>query len=47
MHPVVLGAGLPIFTSVELPMDLELVEAKSFPGGIVAHVYSKQVFLKN
>ncbi len=40
-HPVVLGKGLPIFTSVELPMDLKLVEAKSFPGGIVARVYSK------
>ena len=41
MHPVVLGAGMPIFSSVELPMDLKLIEAKSFPGGIVAHVYSK------
>ena len=41
MHPVVLGAGLPIFTSVEFQIDLKLIEAKSFPGGIVAHVYSK------
>jgi dihydrofolate reductase len=41
VHPVVLGAGMPIFNSLELPMDLKLVEAKSFPGGIVAHVYSK------
>ncbi len=40
-HPLVLGKGLPIFSSVELPMDLELLEAKSFPGGIVARVYSK------
>jgi len=40
-HPVVLGAGLPIFNNVQLPMDLKLVESKSFPGGIVAHVYSK------
>jgi dihydrofolate reductase len=40
-HPVVLGAGLPIFTNVQHPMDLKLVEAKSFPGGIVARVYSK------
>ncbi len=40
-HPVVLGKGLPIFSSVEFPMDLKLVEAKSFPGGIVARVYSK------
>jgi dihydrofolate reductase len=41
MHPVVLGAGLPIFSNVQIPMDLKLVETKSFPGGIVAHVYSK------
>ncbi len=41
IHPVVLGAGMPIFSSVELPMDLKLIEVKSFPGGIVAHVYNK------
>lgn len=41
MHPVVLGTGMPIFNSVQFPMDLKLIEAKSFPGGIVAHVYSK------
>ena len=40
-HPVLLGKGLPIFSSIELPTDLKLLEAKSFPGGIVAHVYSK------
>lgn len=41
MHPVLLGKGLPVFSSIELPTDLKLLEAKSFPGGIVAHVYSK------
>ena len=41
MHPVVLGTGMPIFSNVEHPLDLKLTEAKSFPGGIVAHVYSK------
>jgi dihydrofolate reductase len=40
-HPVILGKGMPIFTSVETPMDMKLVETKSFPGGIVARVYSK------
>ncbi len=40
-HPVVLGAGLPIFNGVKLPMDLKLVEVKAFPKGIVAHIYSK------
>jgi dihydrofolate reductase len=40
-HPIVLGKGLPIFTDVESAMDMELLETKSFPGGIVARVYSK------
>lgn len=39
IHPVVLGAGLPIFDGVARPTDLKLVEAKAFPGGIVAHTY--------
>jgi dihydrofolate reductase len=38
-HPVSLGAGLPIFTSLE-PMYLKLVEVKVFPKGIVAKTYS-------
>lgn len=40
-HPVVLGKGQPIFSDVEFPFDLKLIETKSFPGGIVARVYSK------
>lgn len=39
IHPVVLGAGLQIFTDLTNPLDLKLVTAKAFPGGIVAHVY--------
>lgn len=38
-HPVVLGNGLPIFTGIDKPLDLKLVDAKSFPGGIVVHTY--------
>ncbi len=38
-HPVILGKGLPIFSNVEFPVDLQLIETKAFPGGIVAHVY--------
>ncbi|MBV7532458.1 dihydrofolate reductase family protein [Chitinophaga sp. sic0106] len=38
-HPVVLGKGLPIFQEVAQPTDLKLAEVKSFPGGIVAHIY--------
>jgi len=36
VHPVALGRGLPIF---ERPLDLALVETRSFPKGVVAHVY--------
>lgn len=38
-HPVVLGKGLTIFNDVLQPMDLTLVDVKSFPGGIVARTY--------
>lgn len=38
-HPVVLGEGLSIFDGLPRPIDLKLMEARSFPGGIVAHVY--------
>jgi len=38
-HPVVLGAGLPIFTVLAKPLDLKLVDAKDFPGGIVVRTY--------
>jgi dihydrofolate reductase len=38
-HPLVLGEGLAIFNGVIQPLDLKLVNAKAFPGGIVAHTY--------
>jgi dihydrofolate reductase len=38
-HPVILGAGLPIFTGIVKPVDLKLVDVKAFPGGAVAHTY--------
>lgn len=37
--PVVLGEGLPIFTKVGEPLQLQLVESISFPKGAVAQVY--------
>ena len=40
IHPVILGTGLPIFTGLKLPLYLNLIEAKAFPKGIVAHTYS-------
>jgi len=39
IHPVVLGAGLPIFSSLAQPFDLKLLAVKDFPGGIVVHTY--------
>ncbi len=42
IHPVMLGTGLPIFTRVKALRYLELVEARRFPKGAVAHVYKRQ-----
>jgi len=39
IHPVVLGGGQAIFTGLPKPLDLKLVTAKDFPGGIVVHIY--------
>lgn len=39
IHPVVLGQGLTIFKNVAKPLDLKLVDVKSFPGGIVVQTY--------
>lgn len=39
IHPVVLGRGLPLFSRLAKPLDLQLTDAKTFPGGAVAHVY--------
>jgi dihydrofolate reductase len=39
IHPVVLGAGEPIFNGLSKPLDLKLVAAKVFDGGIVVHTY--------
>jgi dihydrofolate reductase len=38
-HPVVLGAGLPLFSAIDKPVDLKLVSVTSFQSGAVAHVY--------
>jgi dihydrofolate reductase len=38
-HPVALGRGLPLFSSLARPMDLRLVSATPFPSGAAAHVY--------
>jgi len=40
IHPVVLGAGQPIFNGLAKPHYLKLTDVKAFPGGVVVHTYS-------
>jgi dihydrofolate reductase len=42
VHPVALGRGLPLFSGLSAPIDLQLIEDKRFPCGTVAHVYRRQ-----
>jgi dihydrofolate reductase len=39
IHPLVMGSGLPIFNGVADQLQLKLADVKSFPGGIVVHIY--------
>lgn len=39
VHPVVLGGGTPLFPRTEEQVDLELVESRTFRGGVVALRY--------
>jgi dihydrofolate reductase len=38
-HPVILGAGLPIFIGLSDPLYLKLVDVKVFPKGAIARTY--------
>jgi dihydrofolate reductase len=38
-HPVVIGAGLPIFSDLATPSYLKLVNVKAFPKGVIVHTY--------
>jgi dihydrofolate reductase len=40
IHPVVLGRGLPLFSTLPRQQSLKLMAARAFPGGAVAHSYS-------
>jgi len=42
VHPVVLGRGLPVFSELSAPSDLQLTDVQRFAGGAVAHVYRKR-----
>lgn len=39
VHPVALGAGLPLFAELPEPMHLKLVSTSIFASGVATHVY--------
>lgn len=39
-HPTVLGFGRPLFDDYDLPIDLDLLEQKSFASGVTMHRYT-------
>jgi dihydrofolate reductase len=39
IQPAALGAGLPLFKDLPAPLQLELVEARTFSTGVAIHVY--------
>lgn len=39
-HPVLVGGGKPFFTGLDGRVDLELVETRGFPGGVVLNRYA-------
>lgn len=39
IHPVALGSGLPLSSTLPKPLDLRLVNATAFPSGAAAHLY--------
>lgn len=39
VHPVALGAGLPLFSGLRQPIDLRLVSSTAFASGVVGAVY--------
>jgi dihydrofolate reductase len=39
-HPVVLGAGRPLFDALDRPLELDLLEQRSFDQGVTMHRYA-------
>jgi len=39
-HPSILGFGRPLFDDYDLPIDLELLEQRSFASGVTMHRYA-------
>jgi dihydrofolate reductase len=40
IHPVVLGTGRPLFGALDQPIELDLLEQRSFDQGVTMHRYS-------
>ena len=40
IHPTILGFGRPLFDDYDLPIDLELLEQRSFQSGVTMHRYA-------
>lgn len=40
VHPVILGKGLPLFSTVAAPFDLKLESSVSFKSGAIANIYT-------
>jgi len=43
IHPVALGSGLGLFSSLARPIDLKLISTTAFGGGAIAKVYRPHV----
>jgi dihydrofolate reductase len=43
INPMALGDGLPLFKDLSHPIDLRLVEARTFPNGSALHIYQPAV----
>ena len=39
LQPVALGHGLPLFKDLTTPLQLELVDAQTYPTGATLHIY--------
>ena len=39
-HPAILGFGRPLFDDVDLPVELDLLEQRSFGSGVTMHQYA-------
>jgi dihydrofolate reductase len=39
-HPVILGFGRPLFDDYDMPIDLDLLEQRSFGSGVTMHRYA-------